>query len=108
MVAVAVRHQDEVDLADLAEVLEFGGESWWRLMIQGSIMITLPAGRGELEGGLAVPQQFGLALGLGGAGDGEADRGDDEKKTENHEKTPRLFVLQSLASFFAAKERTFP
>ena len=43
MIAVAVRHQDQVDLADLAEILELGG-ILVAPMIQGSIMITLPPG----------------------------------------------------------------
>ena len=63
MIAVAVRHQDQVDLADLAEVLELGRDLGGA-HDPGIDHDHLAAGRGELEGGLAVPQQLGLALRL--------------------------------------------
>ncbi|HYI06806.1 MAG TPA: hypothetical protein VD858_18065, partial [Reyranella sp.] len=43
MIAVAVPHHDQVDLAELAEILERVGQLG-RALIQGSIMMTLPPG----------------------------------------------------------------
>ena len=69
-------------------------------------MITLPPGVVSLKAAWLYQSSFGLALRIGGAGEGQASRGDDGKKTEDHVRAPQ-FVSQSLAPFFAAKERTF-
>jgi hypothetical protein len=50
MIAVAVPHHDQVDLAALAEILERVGQLG-RALIQGSIMMTLPPGLAVFQGG---------------------------------------------------------
>jgi hypothetical protein len=106
MIAVAVRHQDKIDLADLAEVLELrrnpGGTH-----DPGIDHDDLAARRGELEGGLAVPQQFGLALRIGGAGECQASRGDDGKNTEDHERGPPVCFAEP-STIFRSERAHFP
>jgi hypothetical protein len=92
MIAMAVRHKDQIDLADLAQVLEFRRRER-RAHDPGIDHDHLAARRGELEGGLALPQQLGLALGVSGARKREARF---------------LRLLPTVTWFFRAEGVAFP
>ena len=106
MVAVAVRDQHEVDLADLAEILEFGRRQ--RAAHDPRIDDDhLAAGRGELEARLAVPQQLGLSLRACDTREGETGRDRNTQKTKDHSQLPiRDFCQQYIV--FRSERAHFP
>ena len=78
-------------------------------MIQGSIIITLPIGRGEPEGGLREPLQLDLALRVGGTGATQARSRKQTQKSQEHRFSPvTFFFVRSLAWFFRAEDVAFP
>jgi hypothetical protein len=70
MIAMAVRHQDQVDLAELAGSLNSSG-SLVAPLIQGSIMMTLRPGVVSLKPAWLNHRSSGLALRERGAGERE-------------------------------------
>ncbi len=97
MVAVAVRDQDQVDLAELVEIFVLRR----RLGIPGEPGIDhdhLAAGRGELEGGLGEPLQLRLALRVGAAGEQQANNGNESKYAGDHSQLPNYWVETSMIS----------
>src|SRR5260370_40028123 len=97
MVAVAMRDQDQVDLAELVEIFVLRR----RLGIPGEPRVDhdhLAAGRGELEGGLGEPLQLRLALRVGAAGEQQANNGNESKYAGDHSQLPQLLGETSMIS----------